>query len=202
MRLASAPMEVVLLCDKHGNANVVKPDIGSAGPGCAAQATQVQIERWRAPTPEITAFDPPVLAAACTSWAGRCIRCVCHESDISERLEKRHQVGLVRLGKRDLRDACVPVGIEPPISGIQPVAHIASAGGIDVQYRLERGHVAVMHVRGREFYVAQAGCTKFAHVLHQLRDLVDAAPGLWIGTCRPTARCCETLARSARWRPC
>lgn len=38
MRLASAPMEVVLLCDKHGNANVVKPDIGSAGPGCTDHA--------------------------------------------------------------------------------------------------------------------------------------------------------------------
>ncbi|MBS7781097.1 molybdopterin guanine dinucleotide-containing S/N-oxide reductase [Acidovorax sp. CCYZU-2555] len=50
--------------DKHGNANVVTPDIGSSrlAQGCAAQTTRVQIERWEADLPEITAFDPPVFA--------------------------------------------------------------------------------------------------------------------------------------------
>lgn len=52
--------------DKHGNANVVTPDIGSSrlGQGCAAQTTRVQIERWEARLPPITAFDPPPFAPA------------------------------------------------------------------------------------------------------------------------------------------
>jgi biotin/methionine sulfoxide reductase len=47
--------------DKHGNPNVLTPDIGTSrlAQGCAAQTTWVQIERWEAELPPITAFDPP-----------------------------------------------------------------------------------------------------------------------------------------------
>ena len=47
--------------DKHGNPNVLTPDIGTSrlAQGCAAQTTWVQIERWEEELPRITAFDPP-----------------------------------------------------------------------------------------------------------------------------------------------
>ncbi len=47
--------------DKHGNPNVLTPDIGTSrlAQGCAAQTTWVQIERWEGELPRVTAFDPP-----------------------------------------------------------------------------------------------------------------------------------------------
>ena len=50
--------------DKHGNPNMVTPDIGSSplSQGCAAQSTLVQIELFRGEPPPVTAFDPPVFA--------------------------------------------------------------------------------------------------------------------------------------------
>jgi biotin/methionine sulfoxide reductase len=47
--------------DKHGNPNVLTQDIGasSLSQGCAAQSCLVQIERFDAPFPPLTAFDPP-----------------------------------------------------------------------------------------------------------------------------------------------
>jgi biotin/methionine sulfoxide reductase len=47
--------------DKHGNPNVVTPDIGASrlSQGCAAQSALVEIERYDGPLPPITAFDPP-----------------------------------------------------------------------------------------------------------------------------------------------
>jgi len=49
--------------DKHGNANLVTPDVGSSrlAQGCAAQSARVEIERWTEPLPPITAFEPPAL---------------------------------------------------------------------------------------------------------------------------------------------
>lgn len=51
--------------DKHGNANMVTPDVGSSrlSQGCAAQSAQVQVERWTQPLPAVTAFEPPALVA-------------------------------------------------------------------------------------------------------------------------------------------
>ncbi|MGF6528715.1 molybdopterin-dependent oxidoreductase [Variovorax sp. PvP013] len=51
--------------DKHGNPNVVTRDVGSSrlSQGCAAQSTQVEVERWRGALPVVTAFDPPAFAA-------------------------------------------------------------------------------------------------------------------------------------------
>lgn len=58
------PMEpgVVGSLDKHGNPNVLSPDIGTSrlGQGCSAQSTLVEIEKWpEQSVPAITAFEPP-----------------------------------------------------------------------------------------------------------------------------------------------
>lgn len=47
--------------DKHGNPNVVTPDVGTSrlGQGCSAQSALVQIERFKGTLPPVTAFDPP-----------------------------------------------------------------------------------------------------------------------------------------------
>lgn len=47
--------------DKHGNPNLVTPDIGSSrlSQGCAAQSAHVDIERWEGAVPPITAYEPP-----------------------------------------------------------------------------------------------------------------------------------------------
>jgi biotin/methionine sulfoxide reductase len=47
--------------DKHGNPNVVTPDIGSSrlSQGCSAQSTLVEVEAFAGEAPAITAFDPP-----------------------------------------------------------------------------------------------------------------------------------------------
>lgn len=47
--------------DKHGNPNVLTPDVGSSrlAQGCAAQSALVEIEKWQGDLPEITAFVPP-----------------------------------------------------------------------------------------------------------------------------------------------
>jgi biotin/methionine sulfoxide reductase len=52
---------VVGSLDKHGNPNVLTPDCRTSrlGQGSAAQSALVEIEPWRGPLPEITAFDPP-----------------------------------------------------------------------------------------------------------------------------------------------
>lgn len=48
--------------DKHGNPNVLTADLGSSrlGQGCSAQTCFVEIERYDAPLPAITAWQPPV----------------------------------------------------------------------------------------------------------------------------------------------
>jgi len=50
--------------DKHGNPNVVTPDVGASrlSQGCAAQSALVQIERYDGPLPPVTAFEPPLVA--------------------------------------------------------------------------------------------------------------------------------------------
>ena len=47
--------------DKHGNPNVLTRDAGASGlsQGCAAQSCLVNVERYDAPPPPVTAFDPP-----------------------------------------------------------------------------------------------------------------------------------------------
>lgn len=47
--------------DKHGNPNMVTPDIGTSrlGQGCSAQSALVEIARFTGDLPAITAFDPP-----------------------------------------------------------------------------------------------------------------------------------------------
>ncbi|WP_456309053.1 molybdopterin-dependent oxidoreductase [Serratia proteamaculans] len=47
--------------DKHGNPNVLTDDRGSSrlGQGCTAQSCRVEIVRFDAPLPPITAWDPP-----------------------------------------------------------------------------------------------------------------------------------------------
>ena len=47
--------------DKHGNPNVLSLDIGTSrlAQSCSAQTALVQVEPFRAPLPEITAFIPP-----------------------------------------------------------------------------------------------------------------------------------------------
>jgi biotin/methionine sulfoxide reductase len=52
--------------DKHGNPNVLTEDRGSSrlGQGCSAQSCWIDIERWNAPLPEVTAFLPPAFVAA------------------------------------------------------------------------------------------------------------------------------------------
>lgn len=51
--------------DKHGNPNVLSPDVGTSrlGQGCAAQSTLVQIEKFEGKPPRVTAFDPPPFVA-------------------------------------------------------------------------------------------------------------------------------------------
>lgn len=51
--------------EKHGNPNVLTQDIASSSlaQSMAAQTVLVAIERYQAPLPEITAFDPPPFAA-------------------------------------------------------------------------------------------------------------------------------------------
>ncbi|MDQ0570679.1 biotin/methionine sulfoxide reductase [Variovorax paradoxus] len=50
--------------EKHGNPNVVAPDVGSSrlGQGCAAQSAQVEVALWTAPLPPLTGFEPPAFA--------------------------------------------------------------------------------------------------------------------------------------------
>lgn len=52
--------------DRHGNPNVLTRDEGTSrlGQGCSAQSCLVEIERYLAPPPAITAFDPPALLPA------------------------------------------------------------------------------------------------------------------------------------------
>lgn len=52
--------------DKHGNPNVLSPDVGTSrlGQGCAAQSTLVQVEKVPGQPPRVTAFDPPPLVTA------------------------------------------------------------------------------------------------------------------------------------------
>lgn len=52
--------------DKHGNPNMVTPDVGSSrlSQGCAAQSARVQIERWEQLLPPLTAFRPHAFADA------------------------------------------------------------------------------------------------------------------------------------------
>lgn len=51
--------------DKHGNPNLVTPDVGASGlsQGCAAQSAAVEVERWHDAIPPVTAFDPPRFVA-------------------------------------------------------------------------------------------------------------------------------------------
>lgn len=58
--------------DKHGNANLVTPDVGSSrlGQGCSAQSARVEVERWAGEVPAVTAFAPPALQP-CAAAAGR-----------------------------------------------------------------------------------------------------------------------------------
>lgn len=50
--------------DKHGNPNVLTRDHGTSRltQGCSAHTTLIEIERYDAPLPPITAFDPPAFA--------------------------------------------------------------------------------------------------------------------------------------------
>lgn len=50
--------------EKHGNPNVVAPDIASSrlGQGCAAQSARVEVALWTSPLPPVTAFEPPAFA--------------------------------------------------------------------------------------------------------------------------------------------
>lgn len=52
--------------DKHGNPNVLTEDRGSSrlGQGCSAQSCWIDIERWDAPLPDVTAFQPPAFVNA------------------------------------------------------------------------------------------------------------------------------------------
>ncbi len=55
--------------DKHGNPNLVTPDVGSSrlSQGCSAQSARVEIERWQETLPAlptVTAFEPPSLVAS------------------------------------------------------------------------------------------------------------------------------------------
>lgn len=57
------PLEpgVIGSLDKHGNPNMLTPDVGSSrlGQGCSAQSALVEIVAWEDELPPITAFDPP-----------------------------------------------------------------------------------------------------------------------------------------------
>lgn len=50
--------------DKHGNPNVVAPDVGSSrlSQGCAAQSARVEVALWTGVLPPVTAFEPPAFA--------------------------------------------------------------------------------------------------------------------------------------------
>lgn len=52
--------------DKHGNVNVLTPDIGASrlSQGCAAQSCLVQVERFEGEPPAVTAFDGPAFTNA------------------------------------------------------------------------------------------------------------------------------------------
>ena len=58
------PGVVGALC-KHGNANVLTLDKGASrfSQGCSAQTALVEVERFAAPLPPVTAFDPPGFVA-------------------------------------------------------------------------------------------------------------------------------------------
>jgi biotin/methionine sulfoxide reductase len=47
--------------DRHGNPNVLTLDKGTSklAQGPISQTTLVEVERWTAPLPAVTAFDPP-----------------------------------------------------------------------------------------------------------------------------------------------
>jgi len=49
--------------EKHGNPNVITADVGSSSlsQGCSAQTASVEIERWDAALPGVTAFEPPLM---------------------------------------------------------------------------------------------------------------------------------------------
>ncbi|MGD9869080.1 MAG: molybdopterin-dependent oxidoreductase [Hyphomicrobiales bacterium] len=51
--------------DKHGNPNMLTPDIGTSrlAQGCSAQSALVEVEKWQGDLPEITAFSAPAFAA-------------------------------------------------------------------------------------------------------------------------------------------
>jgi biotin/methionine sulfoxide reductase len=57
----TTPGEIGAL-DKHGNPNVLTPDRGTSqlAQGPTAQSTLVDVEKWTAAPPPITAFDPPI----------------------------------------------------------------------------------------------------------------------------------------------
>ncbi len=59
--------------DKHGNPNVLTPDIGSSrlGQGCSAQTCFVQAEPYVGPLPEITAWRPPEFIQADARFADK-----------------------------------------------------------------------------------------------------------------------------------
>lgn len=52
--------------DKHGNPNVLCPDVGasSLSQGCSAHSCLVEVERFAGEPPPITAFDPPAFVAS------------------------------------------------------------------------------------------------------------------------------------------
>src|SRR5450830_1656410 len=54
------PTQAGSLC-KHGNPNLVAPDVGSSllAQGCAAQSARVQVERWVDEAPPVTVFEGP-----------------------------------------------------------------------------------------------------------------------------------------------
>ena len=60
------PLEpgVIGSLDKHGNPNVLTLDKGTSrlAQGCSAQSALVEVEKYRGPTLEVTAFVPPLVA--------------------------------------------------------------------------------------------------------------------------------------------
>ena len=56
------PSDPDSLC-KHGNPNVLTPDVGSSklAQGPIAHTCLVEVERYRDPLPRVTAYDPPVI---------------------------------------------------------------------------------------------------------------------------------------------
>ena len=63
--------------DKHGNPNVLTEDRGSSrlGQGCSAQSCWIDIERWDAPLPDVTAFQPPVLRSRASDHTDKTLGC-------------------------------------------------------------------------------------------------------------------------------